>query len=177
MFKNIASIINLANLISLLATALAIVAILIVKDMALLATFLITVCFVLDVLDGAIARKLNLTTNFGKVFDSINDFIIYIIFPLVFFLFFLNQISIELIVIEIIFVFSGVFRLLRQTHLNFEIEKINYYTGLPVCFNLLLIPVLYLTGPKLIVLFYLSIFTVSILMISNIKFPKPKIIA
>ena len=44
-----------------------------VNDQYILAIIIITVSGLTDVLDGAIARKFNLVTNFGKLIDPLAD--------------------------------------------------------------------------------------------------------
>ena len=136
-----------------------------------------------DLLDGAIARKCKRTEQekeFGIQLDSLVDVYSFIAFPIIIYL------SMGLnnwynIPIYIIFGICGVARL---AYFNITLDETNkdkavkYYSGLPVTFTALIIPLIYLISyiiPISIhtIYFTLIMFIVSMLNVLNIKIKKP----
>jgi len=172
---------NLANLITavvLLFSWLAIVFLL--RDLFYLSFGLIILAFVLDAVDGYIARVLKIENKFGRAIDGYVDVINYLVYPaLVFFVFFQMKNVFSLFLI-FVFLAAGIFRLAR-----FEIKGIQtensrmYYQGLPVFFSPVLILIFlllfrFLDETSFIILASLALLVESFLMVLTFKFPKPK---
>lgn len=103
-----------------------------------------------DIVDGKIARKYNLSTEFGIQLDSFADFLSFVIVPTMFIFFAVIDgkeliINTPLVVFAFVFyVISGLRRLI-QFNINAqegEIEK--YFTGVPTPLGAILLWVVYL---------------------------------
>ena len=97
---------------------------------------LITVCFVIDHIDGAIARKYNPHAtdkrDFGKMLDMFSDFFAFSIVVIINILV-LTQMSFLGILVSSLFLISSILRLIR-----FDIEpqeQNNIYDGLPTPYS------------------------------------------
>jgi len=159
--------INLANFLSFLALVFIALAILTIKTPIPSLLFL-SGAVICDILDGIVARYFKITTNFGVIFDSFNDFFIYLVYPLILIYISYQFFSPFMIIAMIVFIFTGVFRLARQTNINLQNKKFDHYVGLPVVFSLFLLLTLKNQSISLVYLFIISL-----LMISTIKFKKP----
>ncbi len=135
-----------------------------------------------DIVDGKIARKYNLSTEFGIQLDSFADFLSFVIVPTMF-IFFAIINGKELILFTplvafafIYYVISGLRRLI-QFNINAqegEVEK--YFTGVPTPLGAILLWIVYLvwlTGiiNENIVLILMII--IGFLLNSKIKIPHP----
>ncbi|XPV70088.1 MAG: CDP-alcohol phosphatidyltransferase family protein [Halarcobacter sp.] len=103
-----------------------------------------------DIVDGKIARKYNLSTEFGIQLDSFADFLSFVIVPTMFIFFAVIDgkelmINTPLVVFAFVFyVISGLRRLI-QFNINAqegEVEK--YFTGIPTPLGAILLWVVYL---------------------------------
>ena len=133
-----------------------------------------------DIFDGKIARKYNLSTQFGIQLDSFADFLSFVIVPAMFIYFavidtkeeFLNM---PLIIFTFIYyVISGLRRLI-QFNINADEGKVEkYFTGVPTPLGAILLWVVYLiflTGliSETFVLFMMII--IGYLLNSKVKIP------
>ena len=133
-----------------------------------------------DIVDGKIARKYNLSTQFGIQLDSYADFLSFVIVPSMFIYFavidskeaFLNM---PLVIFAFIYyVISGLRRLI-QFNINANEGKVEkYFTGVPTPLGAILLWVVYLvflTGliNETFVLFMMSV--IGYLLNSKIKIP------
>ena len=153
------------------------------KGEILYALSCLIVAGICDLLDGAIARKCKRTEQekeFGIQLDSLVDVYSFIAFPIIIYLS-MGLINWYNIPIYIIFGICGVARL---AYFNITLEETNkdqavkYYSGLPVTFTALIIPLIYLISyliPTSIHTIYFTIimFIISILNVLNIKIKKP----
>jgi CDP-diacylglycerol--serine O-phosphatidyltransferase len=90
---------------------------------------LICIAVFFDFFDGKIARKLHITSNFGKFLDSNSDLISFGVAPgILIYLSVLNQFHFWGILVSFLFISSGVFRLARYNANEF----ITHYVGLPI---------------------------------------------
>jgi CDP-diacylglycerol--serine O-phosphatidyltransferase len=140
---------------------------------------LILISFLLDMLDGFIARRLDACSKFGRVFDSISDVFIFIVFPIIFIYLYFGVDNILQEIILFIFLCSGIYRLIRFTRLGLLVQEENiYYQGMPVFFShpILLTLILFRNiwpdissglWPSMIMIY-------SGFMVSMIRFRKPK---
>ncbi len=123
----------------------------------------ICVAVVFDVLDGKIARRLNITSDFGKYFDSNSDLISFGIAPgLLVYLSVLKQFELAGIIVSFLYITGGAFRLARYNTNVFD----GHYVGLPITIAGLVLalfvfvisflpPIIYLF--VVIILFYLMV--------------------
>lgn len=108
-----------------------------------------------DIMDGKLARKYNLSTQFGVQLDSYADFLSFVIVPSLFIYFaVIDGKELELNTVFIIFVFiyyiiSGLRRLI-QFNINADVGEVEqYFTGVPTPLGAILLWVVYviwLTG-------------------------------
>jgi len=99
---------------------------------------LLIIAAVLDFFDGKVARKFNQANEFGKNIDSLSDVISFGVAPAIFMQQFLSW---PMIFIPFIIILAGIYRLARYNVIN---EK--HFTGMPITFNGLVIPIIYLAG-------------------------------
>ena len=155
---------QLANLLTLANMVFGLIAITeAIKGNFFGSSLCICVAVVFDVLDGKIARKLNITSDFGKYFDSNSDLISFGIAPgLLMYLSVLKQFELVGIILSFLYVIGGAFRLARYNANAFD----GHYVGLPITiaglilalsvFTITLLPpIAYLI--IIIILFYLMV--------------------
>ncbi|MGI6712749.1 MAG: CDP-diacylglycerol--serine O-phosphatidyltransferase [Bacillota bacterium] len=161
----IPSIFTLANLIfgvlSLYYTML---------DKFLLASIMILICMVMDGLDGRIARKLDVSSSFGKELDSLADLVSFGVAPA---LLIFSQILFPFewigLFTVIWFIVAGALRLARFN----VIETTGYFLGMPITAAGSLLALLSLMSGKMMPFVYLVlVIMLGLLMVSNIKMPK-----
>lgn len=141
----------------------------------------ILIAFILDSLDGFLARKLKQESDFGRQLDGHIDVFTYLLYPaLSFYLFFGLRDTISLIV-TFIFLVAGIFRLVRfniKGYVKFSQKNFRAYSGLPVFFNH--IPLLIFLCLRFFEIKYFNlvadaiILLNSFLMIQTFPFPKPR---
>ena len=142
-----------------------------------LAAILMIIAIVFDSIDGWVAQKTNRndTLGFGKNIDSLSDAISFGAAPAVFIYTSINPTStiLQLIVIlvSLLIVVCGV---LRFTRYNVIADHINIsgFIGFPIPGISLIIATYYLSGLYNTYIALILSIIVSILMISNIKYPK-----
>lgn len=138
------------------------------------AFILIAVLF--DMLDGSLSRKLKLESDFGALFDLLQDVINYLLYPAILF-FTLGFRSWIALILLCLFLICGVFRLARFGTIGFSKEHGQLgYVGMPVYFNHLCVLVFFalLPGGYPLPFLLVSLPLISALMVSKISFPKPK---
>jgi CDP-diacylglycerol--serine O-phosphatidyltransferase len=141
---------NLANIITFSNIACGIIAIhFIVHGNFFIAIILAWIAGAFDIADGKVARKYNLSTEFGVQLDSYADFISFVVMPS-FLLYYAttqnSSISTQIIlgVIFIGYIISGLRRLI-EFNMKVEIgEAEKYFTGVPTPLGAILLWVLYL---------------------------------
>ena len=170
---------SLADYVSLLSLAASwFTIILIIENQPNFAIIATCIAFLLDTLDGYLARKHNTATQFGRELDSAVDIINYLGFSVLFSYFFLFSNS---ILAGIVGLFILTFGILRIVRLNVEGIKIHkgkkYYEGVVTTH----------ISPIVIIFYFLSmllpfsieipaalcLIVLSVLMISRIKTYKP----
>ena len=142
---------NMANLITFLNIAFGILAIYFLTH----SSFFIAALFAwlggaCDIFDGKIARKYNLSTEFGVQLDSFADFLSFVIVPCMFIYFaIIDPIQAELNMFLVAFAFIyyviSALRRLIQFNINAdagEVEK--FFTGIPTPLGAILLWVVYL---------------------------------
>ncbi len=140
---------NLANMVTFGNIACGIIAIyFIVKGEFFTAIILAWIAGALDIADGKIARKYNLSTEFGVQLDSFADFLSFVIMPSFLLFYALNKSSVtEEIFIGAVFIFYIISGLRRLIEFNLKVEAggvEKYFTGVPTPLGAILQWVLYL---------------------------------
>lgn len=93
---------------------------------------------IMDFFDGRIARKLGITSEFGKQLDSLCDLCSFIIAPILF-LYSIESINIYVrIAAAIIYLLAGILRLARF-NITGTINKGKYFEGMPVPFSIAIV--------------------------------------
>lgn len=135
--------------------------------------------FITDTLDGFLARKFGVETKIGAVLDSFGDVFIYLLYPAVVFIYFFELNSPLAFCFIALFFFAGLYRLVRFTKIGFSLKdgKIGY-AGVPVVFSHVLVLCFVLLKvldlPFFVLIAYTGIFALTVLMVQNFYFPKPK---
>lgn len=174
---------NLANLFTFVnITAGLMATYFITQNNFFLAIILAWIGGAFDIFDGKIARKYNLSNEFGVQLDSFADFLSFVLVPV--FLIFqasyagsLNGILLILAaVISIFYVISGLRRLIHF-NLNTDTKEVeNYFTGVPTPLGAILLWLVYLANaydilPAFGVIFFMLVIAWSLN--SNIKIKHP----
>lgn len=169
MIKNIPNILTIANLI---LGFLCILNVFVKNDFEIIYFFYC--CLILDFLDGFSARKLSLTSEFGKQIDSLADLVSFGILPsvILYDYFDTNNFNLFLKYSSVLILVSSSIRLAR---FNLSEENNNFFVGLPTPANaLFFISLIYYQGnlkiyfSEYVILALIILF--SFLMVSNLKF-------
>lgn len=142
---------NIANIVTYLNVSLGIMAIyFIVKNDFFTAIILAWIAGACDIIDGKLARKYKLSTEFGIQLDSFADFLSFVVMPS-FLLFYalksgMNTAWIELFVglVFIAYIIAGLRRLIEFNIKVEEGEVAKYFEGVPTPLGAILLWVLYL---------------------------------
>lgn len=137
------------------------------------AVLLLAIAGIFDGFDGSFAkkyRKPDANPEYGVQLDSLIDIVSSGVFPIVvcFSLGFTNFYN---VIFYIIFIICGITRL---TYYNVNSSDKKYFCGLPITCSTFVIPIVYFITKNSIV-YMISLLTLSILYISNIKISKPKL--
>jgi len=175
---------NIANLVTYLNVALGVMAIyFIVKGDFFTAIILAWIAGACDILDGKLARKYKLSTEFGIQLDSFADFLSFVVMP-PFLLFYAMKSSMtsgfeELLVglVFIVYIISGLRRLIEFNLKVEEGEVAKYFEGVPTPLGAILLWVLYLLFSyeilSSIIVISLFVLVISWSMNSKLKIPHP----
>jgi len=142
---------NIANLVTYLNVALGVMAIyFIVKGDFFTAIILAWIAGACDIIDGKLARKYKLSTEFGIQLDSFADFLSFVVMP-AFLLFYALKsgmtVGWEELIIGLVFIVYIILGLRRLVEFNLkadagEVEK--YFEGVPTPLGAILLWLLYL---------------------------------
>lgn len=135
-----------------------------------------------DIVDGKIARKYNLSTEFGIQLDSFADFLSFVIVPTLFIFFAIidgKEFDLNTTLVAFAFIYyviSGLRRLIQFNIDAQEGEVQKYFTGIPTPLGAILLWIVYLvwlTGilPETFVL--IAMIIIGYLLNSKIKIPHP----
>jgi len=133
-----------------------------------------------DIVDGKIARKYNLSTEFGIQLDSYADFLSFVIVPTMFIYFaVIDGKELELFTPLVVFAFvyyviSGLRRLIQFNINAEEGEVAKFFTGVPTPLGAILLWVVYLvslTGILSETLVLIAMIIIGYLLNSKIKIP------
>ena len=141
---------NLANLITFGNIAAGLIAIhFIVHGDFFTAIILAWIAGALDIADGKVARKYNLSTEFGIQVDSFADFVSFVIMPsfLLYYAITAESSGIAQLILGLVFIFyiiSGLRRLIEFNIHAEEGEAAKYFVGVPTPLGAILLWLLYL---------------------------------
>jgi len=176
---------NIANLVTYLNITMGVMAIyFIVKGDFLTAIVLAWIGGACDIMDGKLARKYNLSTEFGIQLDSFADFLSFVVMP-AFLLFYavkeyVGLFGVEELVLGLVFIWYIINGLRRLVEFNLkvdvgEVEK--FFEGVPTPLGAILLWVLYLlTAYDIISSGYIIAILVTMItwsLNSKIKIPHP----
>ncbi len=142
-----------------------------------IASYLIIVAMILDGLDGRVARLTNTQSKFGLEFDSLADTVSFCVAPAVLIYFFVgNEFGRLGILLSSLYLIFGTIRLAK---FNISVVDSSIFLGLPTPLSALYVVsiILFLTDYDLLEykeFFLYSIGVISVLMISNIRYPSFK---
>ena len=134
-----------------------------------------------DIMDGKLARKYNLSCEFGIQIDSFADFISFVVMP-AFLLFYSLQKAqgIETLIAGMIFIYyiiSGLRRLIEFNIKSEEGEVAKYFEGVPTPLGAILLWLLYLIHAYGVVsniyMILLIVIMIGYLLNSKVKIPHP----
>ena len=163
---------TLPNMLTLFGIFLAVIAI-ILSRYIYFATLLIAIDACIDYFDGRLARKRNQVTILGAKLDVVNDFLAFIVAPMVIIFHVLTP-SFSLVVVSfaMVYIVAGSYRLYRE----YCREHSTRFLGLPTTITgLLLLGLLHLSlvflgnGEVVIVYTVLGVFMLSLFMVSNLQ--------
>lgn len=137
--------------------------------------------FIVDMLDGFSARKLNAASQYGRSLDSSVDIILHLLYPILVFYLGFNFNSLFSILILFFFLASGIYRLVQFNTVGFSEAGNNLnYEGLPVFVGPFLVLILFLISyfcPSIVYITGILFICISaILMNLDFSFPKPQLI-
>ncbi len=173
---------NLANIITFTNIACGVSAIyFIVKGDFFTAIILAWIAGGLDIADGKVARKYNLSTEFGVQLDSFGDFLSFVVMPSFLLFYALEKSSTtQEIIIGIIFIFYIISGLRRLIDFNLKSEAggvAKFFDGVPTPLGAILLWILYLIYSYGLIdnTYIISAFVIAIAysLNSNIKIPHP----
>lgn len=134
------------------------------------AAILILAAVFLDGMDGRIARRLNVETNFGKELDSLCDLVSFGVAPaLLVYDKYLQEIGFFGLLIALSFALCGAVRLARFNVMNIK----TYFIGVPITIagGIMAITILLSSILPAFIFPYLTV-SLAYLMVSNFKIPK-----
>ncbi|MGE5397781.1 MAG: CDP-diacylglycerol--serine O-phosphatidyltransferase [Chitinophagales bacterium] len=140
------------------------------------AAILILAAVIMDGMDGRVARKLNVSSEFGKELDSLCDLVSFGVAPSVL-VWAMNPLlgiaygRLITILVSLMFILCGAYRLARFNVINLK----DSFVGVPITFAGGLIGLLCLVWPGASAwVFYIGLIVLSGLMVSKISIPKIK---
>ena len=139
-----------------------------------MASVFLVAATIADALDGKIARKFSHPTEYGKYIDTVNDVVAFGIAPAVFIYLYSNNThtlpDYFSFMFSVVVLSCGLMRLAR--YLCIDKKKTDHYVGLPITFNGIIIPLLYVVSEFFKFNFFFLAVLSAVLMISEIKFKK-----
>lgn len=167
--KSIPSLLTLANL------SLGVISILLVfQERAGLAAIMIIIAMLLDGVDGRVARALNAQSEFGKELDSLADVVSFGVAP-AFIMYVVALQDVTPFIASFVTVLFPICGALRLARFNVKESAPGYFTGLPIpaAGGVLASVALFKEDLTYIVIIITAVL-LSILMVSNIRFPNFK---
>jgi CDP-diacylglycerol--serine O-phosphatidyltransferase len=130
-----------------------------------------------DMLDGLLARRMKMESEFGKYLDGFCDVFTYLILPL-FILFQMGMQDLSSLAVLFVFLVCGILRLSRFNIVGvLEEQGVAYHLGLQVIWSQLLVvlafPAWHWLGDHARYVLVPLLLAMSVYMIRNLRFPKP----
>jgi len=143
---------NIANLVTYLNITMGVMAIyFIVKGDFFTAIVLAWIGGACDIIDGKLARKYHLSTEFGIQLDSFADFLSFVVMPAFLLFYAVKQYSIvsgiEELILGLVFIWYIISGLRRLVEFNLKVdvgEVAKYFEGVPTPLGAILLWILYL---------------------------------
>lgn len=143
---------NIANIVTYLNVSLGVMAIFfVIEGDFYTATILAWVAGICDVVDGKLARRYDLSTDFGVQLDSLADFLSFVVMPALLLFYALKKhdtlTGIEEIVVGLVFIWYIISGLRRLAEFNLKVgtgEVSRYFEGVPTPLGAILLWILYL---------------------------------
>ena len=142
---------NIANLVTFTNISLGVIAIyFIVKGDFFTAIILAWIAGACDIIDGKLARKYQLSTEFGVQLDSFADFLSFVVMPSFLLFYALGSgitSGIQEVIVGIVFIFYIIMGLRRLVEFNLKTdagEVAKFFEGVPTPLGAILLWVLYL---------------------------------
>ena len=173
---------NLANLITFTNISLGIIAMYFIQQGEFkTAIILAWLAGAMDIIDGKIARKYNLSCEFGVQIDSYADFISFVIMPSFLLFYAITKANgIELFASGVVFIYyiiSGLRRLIKFNITSEAGEVAKHFVGIPTPLGAILLWVLYLLYSYLVVtnifIILALVAIIAYLLNSKVKIPHP----
>lgn len=173
--KNFIAIPDIISLLNMSSGFLAIICA--INQNLAISAILMILAVMFDSVDGWVARKLNRKDEleFGKNIDSLSDIISFGIAPAIFLYTSINSTSnllnVSIILVCLLIVICGVLRLTRYNVIANK-TKSKDFIGFPIPGIAIILSTFYLSGLFNIYISIILIVFISLLMISDIKYPK-----
>jgi CDP-diacylglycerol--serine O-phosphatidyltransferase len=143
---------NIANLVTYMNITMGVMAIyFIVKGDFFTAIVLAWIGGACDIIDGKLARKYNLSTEFGIQLDSFADFLSFVVMPAFLLFYAVKQYAgmsgVEELVLGLVFIWYIINGLRRLVEFNLKVdvgEVAKYFEGVPTPLGAILLWILYL---------------------------------
>lgn len=175
---------NIANLVTYLNVALGVMAIyFIVKEDFFTAIILAWIAGACDIIDGKMARKFKLSTEYGIQLDSFADFLSFVVMPPFLLFYALKggiESGIEELIVGLVFIGYIIAGLRRLIEFNLKVEEgevAKYFEGVPTPLGAILLWVLYLLFSYEIItsigVITLLVIVIAWSMNSKLKIPHP----
>ncbi len=135
-----------------------------------------------DLFDGKVARMCKtrdeMSKEYGKELDSLCDVVSFLVLPLSIVIAMAKNVNALWFIGLPLYVMCGVIRLSWFNSVTAKEEKIKFYTGVPVTYIALLLPLLYsidlIFKINFVQVYIIALLVSAVLFVSNIKIPKPK---
>lgn len=172
---------NIANIITFANITCGVVAIyLVTQHNFFFAAMVAWIAGALDIMDGKVARKYGLSTEFGVQLDSFADFLSFVVMPSFFIFFAISSYDISKLILGVAliwYIISGLRRLVAFNLKSDAGEVAKYFEGVPTPLGAILLWVVWLMHIGGIVTnVYIVIFlvlTIAYMLNSKIKIPHP----
>lgn len=172
---------NIANIITFLNITCGVIAIyLVTQHNFFLAAVLAWCAGILDIMDGKVARKYGLSTEFGIQLDSFADFLSFVVMPSFFIFFAVSSDDIPKLILGISliwYIISGLRRLVAFNLKSDAGEVAKYFEGVPTPLGaifLWILWLLYISGMLTnVYIVAILVLTIAYLLNSKIKIPHP----
>jgi CDP-diacylglycerol--serine O-phosphatidyltransferase len=130
----------------------------------------ILLAMIMDGMDGRLARRFKVSSDFGKELDSLSDLVSFGVAPaLLTYASEMNNFGYLGLLVAILFALCGAIRLARFNVLNIK----TYFVGVPITFAGPMLAIFVLLSNRLPLYFYpIATIVLSYLMVSKIKIPK-----